>query len=71
MFFLIRATLGVWSIVALGPLDAASSQGFMTAAIIMTGFLIFSSIVGIIGCPKTQGKTLDQITAERYGKDFK
>lgn len=67
MFFLVRATLGVWSIVALGPLNAASSQGFMTAAIIMTGFLIFSSIVGIIWCPKTQGKSLDQITKERYG----
>ena len=29
--------------------------------------LLTSLIVGVIGAPKTRGKSLDQITKERYG----
>lgn len=42
--------------------------GFFPAAVIMCVVLLISLVVGVIWCPKTQGKTLDQITEERYGK---
>lgn len=43
-------------------------SGFVTAGIIMCGFLLVSLVVGVIWCPNTQGRTLDEITEERYGK---
>lgn len=67
MFFLVRGVLGIWSLVAVAGLGVGTPDGFITAGWIMIGFLAVSLIVGVIWCPKTQGKTLDEITKERYG----
>lgn len=68
MFFLVRGVLGVWSLVSVAVLGLGSASGFVTAGWIMIEFLAISLIVGVIWCPKTQGKTLDEITKERYGE---
>lgn len=70
MFFLVRGVLGVWSLLVVAGLGVGTPSGFITAGWIMVGFLAISLIVGVIGCPKTQGKTLDQITKEIYGEDY-
>lgn len=70
MFFLVRAALGLWSLVGVGAIMgdiSANPAGFFPAAVIMCVVLVISLVVGVIWCPKTQGKTLDQITKERYG----
>ena len=36
----------------------------------MIVLLLISLIVGVIGAPDTRGKSLAQITKERYGDDF-
>lgn len=68
MFFLVRGVLGIWSLVAVAGLGVETPSGFVTAGIIMCGFLLVSLVVGVIWCPNTQGRTLDEITEERYGK---
>jgi len=67
MFFLVRGVLGIWSLVAIAGLGVETPGGFITAGVIMCVFLAISLIVGVVGCPDTQGRTLDEITAERYG----
>lgn len=64
MFFLVRGVLGVWSLVAVAGLGVETPSGFVTAGIIMCGFLLVSLVVGVIWCPNTQGRTLDEITEE-------
>lgn len=68
VFFLVRGVLGIWSLVAVAGLGVETPAGFVTAGIIMCGFLLVSLVVGVIWCPNTQGRTLDEITEERYGK---
>ncbi len=73
MFFLVRAALGIWSLVGVGAIMgdiSANPAGFFPAAIIMCVVLVISLVVGVVWCPQTQGKTLDQITEERYGKNL-
>ena len=70
MFFLVRGVLGIWSLVGVGAIMgdiATNPSGFFPAAVIMCVVLVISLVVGVIWCPKTQGKTLDEITRERYG----
>ena len=45
-------------------------EGFTVAAYCMIGLLLISLIVGFIGCPNTRGKSLEQITHERYGDNY-
>lgn len=74
MFFLVRGVLGIWSLVGVGAIMgdlSTNPAGFFPAAVIMCVVLAISLIVGVVGCPNTQGKTLDQITEERYGKVLK
>lgn len=71
MFFLVRGALGIWSLVGVGAIMgdiSTNPAGVFPAAVIMCVVLLISLVVGVIWCPKTQGKTLDQITEERYGK---
>lgn len=71
MFFLVRGALGIWSLVGVGAIIgdiSANPAGFFPAAVIMCVVLLISLVVGVVWCPKTQGKTLDEITEERYGK---
>lgn len=70
MFFLVRAALGIWSLVGVGAIMgdiSANPAGFFPAAVIMCVVLLISLVVGVVWCPNTQGKTLDEITKERYG----
>ncbi|HAA8451592.1 TPA_asm: MFS transporter [Listeria monocytogenes] len=64
MFFLVRGSTGVWSIVF--PVILAN-LGFTVAGTIMIGLLTVSLLIGVIWTPKTRGRSLDDITKERYG----
>lgn len=67
MFFIVRGSAGIWSFVFPTIL---TTLGFTVAGTFMIALLLISLLIGIIWTPKTQGKSLHQITAERYGKDF-
>ena len=70
MFFLVRGVLGIWSLVGVGAIMgdiSANPAGFFPAAVIMCVVLVISLVVCVVWCPQTQGKTLDEITKERYG----
>ncbi|MDR0542293.1 MAG: MFS transporter [Dysgonamonadaceae bacterium] len=63
MFFIVRGVAGIWSFIFLGIFD---KSGFYTSGVIMVVLLVIALIVGATGTPKTQGKTLGEITKERY-----
>ena len=65
MFFIVRGGAAIWSFVFTGVYATA---GFYTAGNMMVALLIVALIIGIIWTPNTRGKTLKQITEERYGK---
>ncbi|MBP5171059.1 MAG: MFS transporter [Bacteroidales bacterium] len=69
MFFFVRGLSAVWGVV-FAYIYGANGQGFGLAAAIMTGLLIVSLLIGVICAPETRGKTLDQITKERYGENI-
>ena len=63
MFFLVRGGAAIWSFIFTGVYVSA---GFYTAGKIMVVLLLVALVVGIIWTPNTRGKTLKQITEERY-----
>lgn len=68
MFFLVRGLSALWGlgfVYIYGP----HGEGFRTAAFIMMGLLLISLIIGTVFAPDTRGKTLEQITEDRYGKE--
>lgn len=67
MFFFVRGGAAIWSLVFTGIYE---KSGFETSGYIMIAWLAIALVVGTIWAPKTQGKTLKQITEERYGKNF-
>ena len=69
MFFAVRSVAAVWGL-GFVNIYGANGEGFYTAAYIMVGLLIVALIIGTIWTPKTQGKSLQQITEERYGEDI-
>jgi inositol transporter-like SP family MFS transporter len=69
MFFAVRSIAAVWGF-GFVNIYGESGEGFYTAAYIMIGLLIVALIIGTIWTPKTQGKSLQQITKERYGEDI-
>ncbi|MFY7840497.1 MAG: MFS transporter [Lacibacter sp.] len=69
MFFAVRSIAAVWGF-GFVNIYGENGEGFSTAAYIMIGLLVFALIVGTIWTPKTQGKSLQQITRERYGEDI-
>ena len=69
MFFIVRAGAAVWGLVFV-YIYGKNGEGFELAAYIMIGLLLFALIVGTIWAPKTRGKTLKQITIERYGEEI-
>jgi hypothetical protein len=66
MFFLVRAGGALWSFVFIFIYDSA---GFYTAGNIMVFLMIAILIIGTLWAPNTRGKTLKQISEERYGKE--
>jgi inositol transporter-like SP family MFS transporter len=66
IFFAVRIACGLISY-ALPTLLATRGVHFVGA--LMMGFLIVGLVVGVAGAPDTQGKSLEQIEAERYGRD--
>ena len=60
-FAVVRIGLGVFSFFV--PMLTAT--GFTTLAWILTGFLAASGIVGLIWAPRNEGKSLDELEAER------
>jgi inositol transporter-like SP family MFS transporter len=69
MFFIVRGCAAIWGLVFV-HIYGKNGEGFELAAYIMIGLLLFALIVGTIWTPKTQGKTLKQITEERYGDEI-
>lgn len=66
MFFLVRGLSAVWGLV-FTYIYGENGEGFTVAAWCMVALLLISLIVGVIGAPNTRGKSLEQITKERYG----
>lgn len=66
MFFVVRASAGIWSIIFPTIL---STMGFKAAGMFMIGLLLISLVIGTIWTPNTRGKSLDEITDERYNQN--
>jgi inositol transporter-like SP family MFS transporter len=64
MFFIVRGLSGVWSFIFV--YIYAEGARFELAGKVLVGLLLISLIVGVIWTPNTRGKTLKQITKERY-----
>ena len=69
MFFIVRGLSAVWGLV-FTYIYGEQGEGFTVAAYCMIALLLISLIVGTIGCPNTRGKSLEQITEERYGDNY-
>ena len=69
MFFVVRGLSAVWGLV-FTFIYGEDGQGFTLAAWCMIALLLISLVVGVIGCPNTRGKSLEQITKERYGDNY-
>ena len=69
MFFIVRGLSAVWGLV-FTFIYGENGEGFTLAAYCMIVLLLLSLIIGVIGCPNTRGKSLSQITLERYGEDI-
>ena len=67
-FFITRILAAIWGFSV--PM-IMESFGFRYAAMLIVAFAAISWLVGTIGAPKTEGKTLKQIEIERYGHEVK
>lgn len=61
MFAVVRIVLGVFSFFV----PALVATGFHTLAWILVGFLTISGIIGFVWAPRNEGKSLEQLEAER------
>lgn len=68
MFFIVRGLSAIWGLV-FTYIYGEQGEGFSIAAYCMIALLLISLVVGVIGAPNTRGKSLEQITKERYGSD--
>ena len=69
MFFIVRGLSAAWGLVVT-YIYGENGEGFTLAAWCMIVLLLISLIVGFVGAPDTRGKSLAQITRERYGEDI-
>ena len=69
MFFIVRGLSAVWGLV-FTYIYGENGEGFTIAAYCMIALLAISLVVGVIGAPKTRGRSLDDITKERYGDNY-
>ena len=65
-FFVTRFAAAIWGFAV--PI-IMELLGFQTAAILMVGFCVISWAAGTFFGADDRGKTLDEITAERYGDE--
>jgi len=61
MFAVVRIVLGIFSFFV----PALVATGFHTLAWILVGFLAISGLIGFIWAPRNEGKSLEQLEAER------
>ena len=66
-FFTARFCLSIW-LFLVPVIMGLDGSGMPTVALILVGCATISMLIGTIFCPKTAGKTLQQIEEERYGK---
>ncbi|MEJ9210395.1 MFS transporter [Bacillus smithii] len=64
IYFLVRFGIAIWSFLLPTLMD---KLGFQVAGIVMIIFLVIHCVIGIILAPNTQGKSLKEIEAERFG----
>lgn len=69
MFFIVRGLSAAWGLYFV-HIYGENGEGFTLAGYIMMAFFIISLIIGTIWAPKTRGKTLEEITKERYGDNI-
>ena len=69
MFFIVRGLSAVWGLI-FTYIYGENGEGFTVAAFCMIALLVVSLIVGFIGAPVTRGRTLEDITKERYGESY-
>jgi MFS transporter, SP family, inositol transporter len=60
-FAVVRIGLGIFSFFV----PMLTSTGFTTLAIILTGFLFISGLIGLIWAPSNEGKSLEELERER------
>ncbi len=60
-FAIVRIGLGIWSL----AVPSLAKDNFSLLAWILTGFLAASGAIGLIWAPSNQGKSLEQLEAER------
>ena len=60
-FAIVRVGLGIWSL----AVPSLAANDFTTLAWILTGFLGISGLVGWLWAPRNEGKSLEQLEAER------
>lgn len=61
MFAVVRIALGVFSFFV----PFLTATGFTTLAWILVGFLSVSGVIGFVWAPRNEGKSLEQLDAER------
>lgn len=61
-FAIVRVSLGVFSLIV----PVLTATGFTTLAVILTGFLMISGVIGFVWAPRNEGKSLEQLEAERH-----
>jgi len=66
MFFVVRGLSAAWGL-GFVYIYGEQGEGFTLAAYVMMALLLVSLVIGTVGAPETRGKTLEQITKERYG----
>ena len=66
MFFFVRGLSAAWGL-GFVYIYGEQGEGFTRAAWVMLALLVISLIIGTSGAPETRGKSLEQITKERYG----
>ncbi|MBO4851827.1 MAG: MFS transporter [Prevotella sp.] len=65
MFFIVRGLSAVWGLCFVN-IYGEEGEGFTIAAWVMLALLLISLIIGTAGAPETRGKSLEEITRERY-----
>jgi MFS transporter, SP family, inositol transporter len=60
-FAIVRISLGIWSL----AVPSLAKADFTQLCWILTGFLVASGVIGYVWAPRNEGKSLEQLEAER------